>query len=83
MFNKFDKDGNGFIDAGELQQVSAELGKPLSEAEVAEVLATMDTNQDGKISIDELRMYFRRHRSRSGFAKTLAGLTAKISQRAK
>lgn len=83
VFQKFDKDGNGFIDAGELAVVSAELGKPLSPEEVVELLREMDANQDGKVSSDELMVYFRRNRSRGVFAKKMAGIAATISRSAR
>jgi len=41
VFAKFDKDGNGTIEANELQAVAEEFGEPLSEEEIAEGMSAM------------------------------------------
>lgn len=46
-FKVFDKDGSGKISADELRQVMANLGEPLSEEEVDEMINEADTNGDG------------------------------------
>ena len=38
LFAAFDKDGNGYIDAKELKQTMAEIGMPVSAADVKQML---------------------------------------------
>ncbi|KAG0258724.1 hypothetical protein DFQ27_004492, partial [Actinomortierella ambigua] len=49
-FRVFDKDGNGFISAGELRHVLAGLGEYLSEAEVDEMIRDADADGDGQVN---------------------------------
>lgn len=44
-----DKDKNGFIDVTELRNIMTTVGEVLTEDEVDEMIAYMDTNKDGKI----------------------------------
>ena len=53
MFKIFDKDGSGAIDAGELHQMLLYMGVPLSDAEVREMIAQVDSDQDGAINESE------------------------------
>ncbi len=56
QFEDADTDGSGFIDAKELAQLlatSSSAGAALSDAEVAALLASVDTNGDGLISFEE------------------------------
>lgn len=48
-FNKFDKDGNGTIDAQELAQLSKDLGAELNEEQLEAALKDLDINGDGVI----------------------------------
>ncbi|XP_077967186.1 uncharacterized protein LOC120342961 [Styela clava] len=48
-FRILDKDKNGFIDATELRNTLTTIGEALTEDEVDEMIAYMDTNGDGKI----------------------------------
>jgi hypothetical protein len=58
-FRQFDEDGSGAIDKDELQQLSKQLGHPLSEEELATALDDLDLNKDGVIDFDEFcRWYF-------------------------
>ncbi|KAJ8322150.1 hypothetical protein KUTeg_000621 [Tegillarca granosa] len=53
-FKKFDKDGSGHIDASELKHVLRNYGEDkLTEDEVREFFEDFDTNDDGKINIDD------------------------------
>jgi len=51
-FNKYDKDGNGTIDKGELKALADDLAEPLTEEEIASGMESM-ANASGKLSFDE------------------------------
>ncbi|CAG9330750.1 unnamed protein product [Blepharisma stoltei] len=51
---KFDKDKNGFIEAGELRNLLRFNGDSVDEEHVEKILKDFDTNGDGKLSIEEL-----------------------------
>ena len=53
VFMKFDKDGNGAIDAKELKQVFEELGKIFSEEEITNMIAMVDADQSGSLEYEE------------------------------
>ena len=53
MFGRFDADGSGEIDAGELRALLTTLGKEQSDDELAVALAALDTDGDGSISYEE------------------------------
>jgi hypothetical protein len=57
-FQVFDKDGNGFINASELREVSKELGRQLDAAEVDECLKDIDKDKDNKISFSEFSKWW-------------------------
>jgi len=53
-FKEFDIDGDGFVDADELQQKLSELqGESISKAEILEIISSVDVNNDGKIDLEE------------------------------
>ena len=63
-FKIFDKNGDGFIEVGELSRVMTELGEKLSEEEVKQMLAVADVDKDGKINykgMDLLIKYIQLH----------------------
>ena len=49
-FRVFDKDGNGFISAQELQSVMCNLGEKLSEEDVREMIREADLDKDGQVN---------------------------------
>lgn len=53
IFQMFDTDHNGNIDANEFQQLAFQLGEPLTNEEVTEAIKQIDKNQDGVINFDE------------------------------
>lgn len=66
-FSKFDKDGNGTIDAQELATLSKDLGHDLNEEQLAEAMKDLDMNGDGVIDLDEFaRWYFTGMKSYKG-----------------
>ncbi|CAH1787050.1 unnamed protein product [Owenia fusiformis] len=54
VFNGFDKDGSGEVDKAEMDQVFKEMGKHLSEAEIARMIQLADTDGSGTLNISEL-----------------------------
>jgi calmodulin len=46
----FDKDGNGFITAGELSNAMLHRGEKMTAAEVNEMIKEFDVNEDGKLN---------------------------------
>ncbi|KAI8328982.1 HAD-like domain-containing protein [Chlamydoabsidia padenii] len=49
-FQVFDKDGDGYISAGELRYVLTNLGEKLSDEEVDELLKEVEVGKDGRIN---------------------------------
>ena len=45
----FDSNGDGVIDAGELRQAMKNLGEPLSDKELTDMMKEADLDKDGKI----------------------------------
>ena len=71
-FEKFDKDGNGTIDAKELGQLSSDLGQPLSEEQLEAALKDLDLNGDGVIDTDEFaRWYFTGMKAYNGATRSM------------
>lgn len=54
-FRKFDGDGSGTIDASELKLAMEHMGLRLSEAELAEMMASADKDGNGEIDIEEFQ----------------------------
>mmetsp|Transcript_14170 Transcript_14170/g.29752 ORF Transcript_14170/g.29752 Transcript_14170/m.29752 type:complete len:150 (+) Transcript_14170:71-520(+) len=52
-FKVFDRDGDGFISAGELRHSMTNLGEKLSDVEVDEMIREADLDGDGQINYDE------------------------------
>lgn len=55
VFRKFDKDGSGDLDLGEIKQALAELGLKVDANAAAEVLQRYDTDRSGRLSLKEFR----------------------------
>lgn len=53
-----DSDHSGYIDLGELKNVSRELGKEFTDAELDECIKDLDENKDGKVSFEEFRHWW-------------------------
>ncbi|TFK96031.1 myosin regulatory light chain cdc4 [Pterulicium gracile] len=51
-FQVFDKEGNGFIGAGELRYVLTQLGEKMSDEEVDELLKGVQIGADGNINYE-------------------------------
>ena len=52
-YRVFDKDGNGYVSAGELRFVMSKLGVHFSDEELEEMVLEADLNGDGQVSFDE------------------------------
>lgn len=53
VFRIFDKDGDGFISADEIQQVMSNHGDTFTDEQVKQMMKGADANGDGKIDYDE------------------------------
>jgi Ca2+-binding EF-hand superfamily protein len=49
-FKKFDTDNSGTITVKELRQILAKVGQYFSEEQIANLIATVDSDNDGKLS---------------------------------
>mmetsp|Transcript_15717 Transcript_15717/g.28724 ORF Transcript_15717/g.28724 Transcript_15717/m.28724 type:complete len:359 (+) Transcript_15717:99-1175(+) len=58
-FTTFDQDSSGFIDLNELRHISQKLGQNLSDEELQLAMADLDTNGDGKISLEEFTHWWK------------------------
>ena len=54
-FDRFDKDGSGSIDAGELSILCSSLGRDLDSEALREALAKLDANGNGKLERAEFQ----------------------------
>jgi len=53
-FAKFDADGDGFLNEDEVEHLlQFQLGRSLTGTELSDYFAELDTNKDGKVSLDE------------------------------
>ncbi len=52
-FDRFDLNGDGALDAHEIKTVMAEIGTPITDLEVAEMVAKADISGDGRIQFQE------------------------------
>lgn len=66
LFKKYDKNGTGYLEASEVDVVYNDLAnelknkKQFSDEQVKQTLRTLDLNQDGRISLDELFILMRK-----------------------
>lgn len=56
-FRVFDKDGNGFISAAELQHVMKSLGEQLTDDEIEDMIREADINGDGQVDFEGLLFF--------------------------
>jgi hypothetical protein len=58
MFNEYDKDGSGGLDASELQTLAASIGIMWDASQVEEAVTAIDTDGNGVIDITEFATWF-------------------------
>lgn len=74
VFKGFDKDNSGFIDLKEIVAVGKELGTTFTEGEAAEIINELDTNKDGKVSLEEFVEWWKSGRQgKKDFGGLLSG----------
>ena len=56
-FEIVDADGDGLIDADEMQGVMRALGEEITPERAAEVVTAVDTDGDGRISLEEFAAF--------------------------
>ena len=60
IFDRIDLDGTGGISPDELSKFFSFLDEPVTEHEVASLMAKMDTNHDGKVDYEEFKSFILR-----------------------
>lgn len=66
LFKKYDKDGNNYIEQSEVQPLLNDLGKELANKktytndQINAILGTVDSNQDGRLTLDEVYSLMRK-----------------------
>ena len=58
-FDAFDDDRDGVLTRSEIAKAARALGQPLSEAQVAALVESADTNRDGVLDFDEWQRVLR------------------------
>jgi Ca2+-binding EF-hand superfamily protein len=75
---EFDRDSSGSIDVRELNEISRQLGRQLSEAELHAALRDLDTSQDSKISLEEFTDWWKS--GRQGKNQVMRSLTRGVAK---
>lgn len=66
LFKKYDKDNSGYVEHAEVNNMCNDLAKELgskqqySPNQINSVLSTLDRNQDGRVTKDELYVLMRK-----------------------
>lgn len=64
IFALFDRNGNGRIEAAELQCVMSQVsGEKIPDSEIADMIQEADTNKNGVIELNEFIVIMKKHRS--------------------
>lgn len=66
-FSIFDGDGTGYIDASEIRHVMREMGEPVEDEDIDNVLKGMDSSGDGKIDYEEFATVVTKEMKRGGY----------------
>lgn len=68
LFRALDRNGDGVVDIGELQQGLQSLGIPLGQAAEEKIFTTGDVNKDGKLDFEEFMKYLKDHEKKMKLA---------------
>lgn len=63
-FQRFDSDGNGYIDEAEFGALARALGANLSPTEVAVAFLAMDSNGNRRIEFGEFAAWWKKYRAK-------------------
>lgn len=72
-FKKVDSDGSGFVDAPEVEALMADIGKPTTGKDLEDLIKSVDTDTDGKVSFREFCLMYA--------SKSKVGLKAAVSSK--
>lgn len=72
IFEDIDTDGSGFLDKEELKAVTVRLGEDFTDKEIRKIFKAMDTDKDGKVSLEEFINWMDKENDKTGFRKMLA-----------
>jgi Ca2+-binding EF-hand superfamily protein len=72
-FALIDIDGDGLITAPELQRLMSALGSEVSDEQAAHAVEVLDTNGDGRVSLEELTAYLSDPQTGTGSTDTVGG----------
>jgi len=72
IFEEIDTDQSGFLDQDELKAVTVRLGEDFTDKEIRKIFKEMDTDKDGKISLQEFINWMDKEHDKTGFRKLLA-----------
>ncbi|XP_046940026.1 calcium-binding mitochondrial carrier protein SCaMC-1 isoform X2 [Lynx rufus] len=68
LFQKLDRNGDGVVDIGELQEGLKGLGVALGQDGEEKILTTGDINKDGKLDFEEFMQYLKDHEKKMKLA---------------
>ena len=54
VFKALDKDGNGYLEASEVQQIMTQLGDPITKEQAEAMVREVDSNHDQRVQFSEL-----------------------------
>ena len=74
MFDRYDTDASGTLDAKELKFFAAQMRSPMSDEELEAALADMDKSKTGSVSFDDLYRWWKSHDRSTKSTGALAGL---------
>uniref|UniRef100_A0A8I5MWV9 Mitochondrial adenyl nucleotide antiporter SLC25A24 n=1 Tax=Papio anubis TaxID=9555 RepID=A0A8I5MWV9_PAPAN len=68
LFQALDRNGDGVVDIGELQEGLRNLGIPLGQDAEEKIFTTGDVNKDGKLDFEEFMKYLKDHEKKMKLA---------------
>jgi Ca2+-binding EF-hand superfamily protein len=58
LYKKYDADGSGNLESGELAQLAIDYGVPMAEDELASAFLTLDKDGDGLVAFAEFEAWW-------------------------